>query len=112
MDEPLVHYGTIASGNQVVKDAKLRDYIGQAHGALCIEMEAAGLDHDFPNLVVRGICDYADSHKKKEWQDYAAATAAAFSRQFLLYSAPANPFDAVDKLPGPEKSCELRSTRV
>ncbi|KXJ87295.1 hypothetical protein Micbo1qcDRAFT_96457, partial [Microdochium bolleyi] len=83
----VVHYGTIESGDQVVKDAKLRDRIGKTHGALCIEMEAAGLKHDFPNLVVRGICDYADSHKNKEWQDYASATAAVFAKLFLLHTA-------------------------
>ncbi|KAH7035838.1 uncharacterized protein B0I36DRAFT_240326, partial [Microdochium trichocladiopsis] len=86
--KPVVHYGTIASGNQVVKNARKRDEIGLLHNALCIEMEAAGLDHDFPNLVIRGVCDYADSHKKKEWQDYAAATAAAFAKRFLRKRAP------------------------
>ncbi|CAN9403213.1 unnamed protein product [Alternaria alternata] len=46
-------------------------------GVLCFEMEAAGLMNSFPCLVIRGICDYADSHKNKRWQPYAAATAAA-----------------------------------
>nr|CEG04875.1 unnamed protein product [Fusarium clavum] len=50
-------------------------------------MEAAGL-YDFPCLVIRGICDYADSHKNKVWQEYAAATAAAFTKELLLYIAP------------------------
>ncbi|KAH7012558.1 uncharacterized protein B0I36DRAFT_436613 [Microdochium trichocladiopsis] len=86
-DGPVVHYGTIASGDQVFKNARLRDRIGKTHGALCIEMEAAGLKHDFPSLVIRGICDYADSHKKKEWQDYASAAAAVFAKLFLLHTA-------------------------
>jgi hypothetical protein len=47
-------------------------------------MEAAGLMNDFPCLVIRGICDYADSHKTKEWQGYAAAVAAAYTRELLL----------------------------
>ena len=47
---------------------------------LCFKMEAAGLMDDFPCLVVRGICDYADSHKNKQWQGYAAATAAAYAK--------------------------------
>jgi nucleoside phosphorylase len=46
-------------------------------------MEAAGLMDDFPCLVIRGICDYADSHKKKRWQPYAAATAAAYAKELL-----------------------------
>jgi hypothetical protein len=27
--------------------------------------------------VIRGICDYADSHKNKQWRPYAATVAAA-----------------------------------
>ena len=50
---------------------------------LCVEMEAAGLMDDFPCLVIRGICDYADSHKNKRWQPYAAATAAAYAKELL-----------------------------
>ncbi|KAJ5021737.1 hypothetical protein J3E73DRAFT_434813 [Bipolaris maydis] len=46
-------------------------------GVLCFEMEAAGLMNSFPCLVIRGICDYADSHKNKKWQPYAAGIAAA-----------------------------------
>jgi hypothetical protein len=33
--------------------------------------------------VIRGICDYADSHKNKQWQKYAAATAAAHAKELL-----------------------------
>jgi hypothetical protein len=52
-------------------------------GILCVEMEAAGLMDEFPCLVIRGICDYADSHKNKRWQPYAAATAAAYAKELL-----------------------------
>src|SRR6201999_1636519 len=81
----LVHYGLIASGNQVIKDAAFRDKINKRLGGnvLCFEMEAAGLMNDFPCLVIRGICDYADSHKNKDWQEHAAAVAAAFAKEFL-----------------------------
>ncbi|OCK86704.1 purine and uridine phosphorylase, partial [Cenococcum geophilum 1.58] len=79
--DPFIHYGTIASGNQVIKDAETRDRLGEE--CLCFEMEAAGLMNDFPCLVIRGICDYADSHKNKRWQNYAAATAAAYAKELL-----------------------------
>ncbi|PGH29263.1 hypothetical protein GX50_07978 [[Emmonsia] crescens] len=46
-------------------------------------MEAAGLMDVIPCLVIRGICDYADSHKNKRWQDYAAAIAAAYAKELL-----------------------------
>ncbi|KAK5711258.1 hypothetical protein LTR15_012548 [Elasticomyces elasticus] len=61
-DEPRTHYGNIASGDQVVKDGPFRDHIAQQEGIICFEMEAAGLMDNFPCVVIRGICDYADSH--------------------------------------------------
>ena len=57
--------------------------MAQELGVTCVEMEAAGLMDSFPCLVFRGICDYADSHKNKMWQPYAAATAAAYARELL-----------------------------
>lgn len=82
--EILVHYGTVASGNQVMRDGVTRDRISsELGGVLCFEMEAAGLMNSFPCLVIRGICDYADSHKNKRWQPYAAATAAACAKEVL-----------------------------
>ncbi|KAI4852903.1 Pfs, NACHT and ankyrin domain protein [Aureobasidium sp. EXF-8845] len=84
-DVPRVHYGVIASGNKLIKDAVERDLILKEVGqdCICLEMEAAGLTNSFPCLVIRGICDYADSHKSDEWQEYAAATAAAYAKEFL-----------------------------
>ena len=82
--EPVIHYGLIASANQVVKDARRRDQLARDLGVLCVEMEAAGLMNDFPCLVIRGICDYADSHKNNEWQGYAAAVAAAYAKELVL----------------------------
>ncbi|GKZ27334.1 hypothetical protein AbraIFM66951_005102 [Aspergillus brasiliensis] len=81
---PMIHYGTIASGNQVMRDGVKRDKISfEFGGVLCFEMEAAGLMNTFPCLVIRGICDYADSHKNKRWQLYAAGTAAAYAKELL-----------------------------
>jgi nucleoside phosphorylase len=81
-DNPAIHYGLIASGNQVVKDALFRDKnIGK--NVLCFEMESAGLIKFFPCLVIRGVCDYADSHKNKRWRGYAAMVAAAYAEALL-----------------------------
>jgi nucleoside phosphorylase len=82
--EVTVHYGTIASGNQVMKDAAVRDKLSaELGGVLCFEMEAAGLMNSFPCLVIRGICDYADTHKNYQWQAYGAGTAAAYAKELL-----------------------------
>jgi len=83
-EEVVVHYGMIASGNQVMKNAAERDKLSAELGdILCFEMEAAGLMNSFPCLVIRGICDYADSHKNKTWQPYAAGVAAAYAKELL-----------------------------
>ncbi|KAJ5948231.1 hypothetical protein N7466_001246 [Penicillium verhagenii] len=63
-DEPQLHYGIIASGNAVVKHAETRDRLGADSGALCFEMESAGL-------------------MNKEWQGYAALAAAAYAKELL-----------------------------
>ncbi|GJP88347.1 hypothetical protein AnigIFM59636_003606 [Aspergillus niger] len=87
---PRVFYGTIASGNSVVKNSKIREILIQKHGVLCCEMEAAGLmNTKFPCLVIRGISDYADSHKNEIWMKYAAAAAAQYARD-LLRTMPAD----------------------
>jgi nucleoside phosphorylase len=80
---PFIHYGTIGSANRVLKDGSERDHLKRDMKILCVEMEAAGLMDSFPCLVIRGICDYADSHKNKKWQPYAAATAAAYMKELL-----------------------------
>ncbi|GFF24720.1 hypothetical protein IFM46972_01153 [Aspergillus udagawae] len=88
---PVVYYGTIASANQVMRHAAVRDRLARDLGILCFEMEAAGLLDNFPCLTIRGICDYADSHKNKEWQEFAAATAAAYAKELLGVISPTFP---------------------
>lgn len=86
-DQPyaVVHRGTIASGELVVKDAVLRDQLANEYGVLCFEMEAAGALAGFPCMVIRGISDYCDSHKNDQWHGYAAAAAAAYARQLFFH---------------------------
>ncbi|KAL7943334.1 ankyrin repeat-containing domain protein [Trichoderma barbatum] len=85
-----VHHGLIASGNKVIKDASYREEVNGALGGkvLCFETEAAGLMNNIPCLVIRGICDYCDSHKNNAWQKYAAAVAAAFAKELLYCLQP------------------------
>ncbi|KAL4901265.1 hypothetical protein BDW74DRAFT_187736 [Aspergillus multicolor] len=82
---PQVFYGLIACANQVMRDAIKRDTLSQRHGILCFEMEAAGIMDAFPCLVIKGICDYCDSHKNKRWQGYAAISAAAYAKELLSF---------------------------
>jgi nucleoside phosphorylase len=87
-DNPAIHYGLIASANQLMKDALVRNRLAAEKDVLCFEMEAAGLMNHFPCLVIRGICDYSDTHKNKEWQGYAAMTAAAYATDLLCRIPP------------------------
>ncbi|KZL66078.1 hypothetical protein CI238_06213 [Colletotrichum incanum] len=87
-DDPAIHYGLIASANQLMKDARIRDKLAKDKGVLCFEMEAAGLMNHFPCLVIRGICDYSDSHKNKQWQGFAAMMAAAYATDVLRHVPP------------------------
>lgn len=96
-DNPAIHYGLIASANQLMKNALHRDSLAAEKDVLCFEMEAAGLMNHFPCLVIRGICDYSDSHKSKEWQGYAAMVAAAFAKD-LLCQVPRHTVQAEEKL--------------
>ncbi len=91
--QPRVFLGPIGSGDRLLRNPLLRDELRRQHGVKAIEMEGSGvadaayqLARGF--LVVRGICDYCDSHKNDVWQEYAAAVAAAYTRG-LLASMPA-----------------------
>ncbi|KAL8957878.1 MAG: hypothetical protein Q9193_004959 [Seirophora villosa] len=82
-DVPLIHYGNIGSSNSLVVGSKEREDLYKEFQTICFEMEAASLMDD-RCLVIRGISDYSDSHKNKQWQRYAAATAAAYAQQLIM----------------------------
>jgi nucleoside phosphorylase len=84
---PQVHYGPIASGNRVIRDAGFAEAVREKYSNLCFEMEAAGLDN-FPSLTIRGISDYCDTHKNDEWHQYAAVAAAAYAKELLSVIPP------------------------
>jgi hypothetical protein len=92
---PVIHYGLIGSANQVIRHGVTREKLRQERGIICFEMEAAGLMDNFPCLVIRGICGYSDTHENKNWQSYAAATAAAYAKELLGVIPPVQ----VDKTP-------------
>ena len=85
-----VHFGLIASGDTVMKSGEERDAIARQKNIIGFEMEGAGVWDSFPCVVIKGACDYADSHKTKTWQQYAAATAAACMKAFLDHWVPSS----------------------
>ena len=85
---PTVHYGCIASGNSVLKDPATRDQLRDKYKIKAVEMEGSGITDAAYNekvdfIIVRGICDYCDSHKNDTWQEYAALVAAAYTRTLI-----------------------------
>jgi nucleoside phosphorylase len=95
--EPRVFYGLIASANMVLKNPVRRDKLRDEVGAKAVEMEGSGVADaawsvDAGCLVIRGICDYCDSHKRDNWQEYAAVVAASYTKALL---------ESMDTLPEP-----------
>ncbi|RKL51940.1 hypothetical protein BFJ70_g654 [Fusarium oxysporum] len=86
--KPTIHFGLMASGDAVMKSGEDRNRIATAEGIIAFEMEGAGVWDSFPCIIIKGGCDYADSHKSKVWQRYAAATAAACAKAFLGFWIP------------------------
>ena len=81
--EPMVHFGRMGSGDTVMKWAQGRDRIAKTKDVIAFEMEGAGVWDHFPSIMIKGVCDYADSHKNDQWHYYAASTAAACMKAFL-----------------------------
>ncbi|KAL3462915.1 Pfs domain protein [Aspergillus heterothallicus] len=88
VQDPVVHYGLVASSDVLVRDANFRDSMRHDHGVLCFEMEAFGVMRSFSCLAIRGIADYADNHKCDRWQPYAALAAAAYAKDLLMLIKP------------------------
>lgn len=80
---PQIYLGKVASGNKVMKNGAMRDKVAEQEGVVAFEMEGAGVWSTFPTVVIKAGCDYADSHKNKKWQEWAAMTAASCAKAFL-----------------------------
>ncbi len=83
-----VWYGPIGSGDKLMKNAQKRNELRDKYNVIGLEMEAAGTMNRIPVGVIRGVCDYGDEHKNKEWQPYAAAVAAAYAKAVLAEIPP------------------------
>jgi nucleoside phosphorylase len=82
-DAPFIHFGRFGSANTVMKSGLDRDQLAKTDKIVAFEMEGAGVWDQHPTVVLKAACDYADSHKNKDWQGYAAAVAACFLKVFL-----------------------------
>ncbi|KAI1453619.1 nucleoside phosphorylase domain-containing protein [Annulohypoxylon moriforme] len=94
---PTIHYGLIASGDSPIRDAEIRDQLAAEKNILCFETGASRFMIDFPCLVIRGICNYCDTHNSQIWSHYAAITALAYAKDLLVILEP-NKVEAESKL--------------
>ncbi|KAJ5667481.1 hypothetical protein N7507_003345 [Penicillium longicatenatum] len=108
---PVVHIGTMASADTVMKSGEHRDKLAEKEGIIGLEMEGAGVWDNVPCVIIKGVCDYADSHKNKIWQDYAAAVAASCTKTFLDYWIPTNKESRTNRLLS-EQSTNLKDLKV
>ncbi|KAL3466522.1 hypothetical protein BJX64DRAFT_284458 [Aspergillus heterothallicus] len=83
-----IHFGTIGTADTVMRSSKRRDALAEKEGIIAFEMEGAGVWSEFNCLIIKGVCDYADSHKNKDWQRYAAAVAASAAKEVLWQFVP------------------------
>jgi len=88
---PKAKIGLYLCGNKVIADEKTAGALKSFwRKASAIEMEAAGIAamlrqmSDPPSfIVIKGVCDYADSSKNDNWHPYAADAAASFAYSFV-----------------------------
>ncbi|OAL20937.1 hypothetical protein AYO22_08357 [Fonsecaea multimorphosa] len=91
-NKPVVHYGTILSGDKVVRSTDFRDKLKEKyHDPVALDMEAAGVMTLLPVAVIRGISDSADPFKNDQWHARAAAVAAAYAKEMLMQLSPKSP---------------------
>jgi hypothetical protein len=87
-NQPLIYIGPVASADTVMKSGQHRDEIARREKVIGFKMEGAGIWDNIPCIIIKGVCDYADTHKNKLWQAYAAATGASVAKAFLEYWVP------------------------
>ena len=83
-----IFFGLVACGDGVMKSWFHRNAVVSRerladHKIIAFEMEGAGAWEMVPTVVIKGVSDYADSHKRDDWQPHAAARAAACAKAFL-----------------------------
>ncbi|KAK6523821.1 hypothetical protein TWF281_001789 [Arthrobotrys megalospora] len=83
IQQPFVHIGTVASGDTVMRSSQERDRIAKEDNIIAFEMEGAGVWDNLSCIIIKGVCDYCDSHKNKNWQNFASATAASAMKAVL-----------------------------
>ncbi|XP_022657328.1 uncharacterized protein LOC111265973 isoform X2 [Varroa jacobsoni] len=92
---PVVHFGAVASGEVIAADDAQRQEFAAQYGIFAFDSEFDSVvESVYGNrkdnyMVIRGIADYRDGTKRRDWQNYAALTAAAFMKAVVENLPPA-----------------------
>ena len=92
VEKPNVYSGIVLSGNKVIANhEEIKQFKKTWRKALAVEMEASGIAatlyqmENAPSFVmVKSICDFADSEKNDDWQEYASYVAAFFILNYIF----------------------------
>ncbi|XP_054713491.1 LOW QUALITY PROTEIN: uncharacterized protein LOC129222954 [Uloborus diversus] len=86
---PVLHFGAVGSGKVLMQDDTTRLEFADHHGIMSFDTGFGSVvESIFGNrkddyVFIRGIADYKDGTKKKEWQPYAALAAAAVMKAII-----------------------------
>ncbi|XP_022240660.1 uncharacterized protein LOC106458690 isoform X2 [Limulus polyphemus] len=95
----MIHFGGVASGRALMKDDAVRQEFANQRGILAFDSEFdAVVESIYGNrkdnyVFIRGISDYKDGTKNKEWQPYSALAAAAFMKALICALDPCDDQD-------------------
>ncbi|XP_076647535.1 uncharacterized protein LOC143356049 isoform X4 [Halictus rubicundus] len=91
---PRIHLVPVASGRYIARDDQLRQKFAARFGALAFDAEMdAVVESILGNCresfaVIRGISDYKDGSRIKEWQPYASLAAASVMKSIICAMDP------------------------
>lgn len=85
IENPQIHHGVIASGDQFVSEAeKIKSLDEEVPGTLAVEMEGASVaqvcfEHEIPFMVIRTISDRADHAAPIDFPKFVSSIATHYS---------------------------------
>lgn len=92
--QPMCHFGPIGSGLPTATNESLRQRMISEFGLRAFDCEFDPVvESIYGNckesyIMIRGISDYKDGRKRKEWQQYSALVAAAFMKSIIINLKP------------------------
>lgn len=91
---PMCHFGPIGSGRPAASNEAIRQRMISEFGLCAFDSEFDPVvESIYGNrkesyIMIRGISDYKDGHKKRDWQQYSALVAAAFMKSIIVNLKP------------------------